>query len=161
MRCEFSLINDCNGISTNCAISLTLSDISFVLRIIDLPGGNFSNISLYEFDQYESGVSIYLWKLLINSSLSLSDPLGRSNGNPLSIIVIAGINGSGKTTLLEYLANYDTSPKFKGEDYIDIYLNGENLTIFRDSNKKKTKGIKELKNKIMYLPAKFEGKEDL
>jgi ABC-type multidrug transport system fused ATPase/permease subunit len=39
-----------------------------------------------------------------------------TNGSPLSIIVLAGINGSGKTTLLEYLAKYDTSPKFKGED---------------------------------------------
>jgi predicted ATP-binding protein involved in virulence len=84
-----------------------------------------------------------------------------TDGSPLSIIVLAGINGSGKTTLLEYLAKYDTSPKFKGEDYIDIYLNGKNLSIYRDSNKKKTKGIKELKNKIMYLPATFEGREDL
>jgi predicted ATP-binding protein involved in virulence len=77
------------------------------------------------------------------------------------IIVIAGINGSGKTSLLEYIKNFETSPKFDCEDYIDIYLNGSNTRIKKNSKYKSTRGIKEFKKSIVYLAVSFNEIEEL
>ena len=79
----------------------------------------------------------------------------------MPVIVIAGINSSGKTTLLKYIADFDTTPKFDGKDRMNIYLNGSNLTIYKDSKKKKTSGINDYKNSIIYLPVAFDNMMDL
>lgn len=74
------------------------------------------------------------------------------NNKICPIIILAGINGSGKTTLLEYIKNYDTSPKYDSTDHINIYINGSNTTIYKNSKKKQTDGINELKKSVVYLP---------
>jgi len=86
--------------------------------------------------------------------------LDKDNKLP-AVTVLAGINGSGKTTLLEHMAGFDTSPKFEGEDYIEIYLNGEPLTIYKDSKKKQTNGIREYKSSVIYCPVDFGNLVDL
>jgi predicted ATP-binding protein involved in virulence len=78
-----------------------------------------------------------------------------------AVTILAGINGSGKTTLLEYLSGFDTSPKFDGEEYIEIYLNGEPLTIYKDSKKKQTNGIREYKSGVIYCAVDFGNIIDL
>jgi ABC-type lipoprotein export system ATPase subunit len=78
-----------------------------------------------------------------------------------AVTVLAGINGSGKTTLLEYMDSFETSPKFDGEEYIEIYLNGEPLTIYKDSKKKQTNGIREYKSGVIYCPVYFGNIVDL
>ncbi|HID98813.1 MAG TPA: hypothetical protein EYP59_00790 [Thiotrichaceae bacterium] len=97
------------------------------------------------------------YKMFYDFKLNLLD---KDNKLP-SVTVLAGINGSGKTTLLEYIAGFDTSPKFEGEDYIEIYLNGEPLTIYKDSKKKQTNGIREYKSSVIYCPVDFGNIVDL
>jgi predicted ATP-binding protein involved in virulence len=97
------------------------------------------------------------YKMFSDFKLNLLD---KDNTLP-PVTVLAGINGSGKTTLLEYLASFDTSPKFEGEDYIDIYLNGEPLSLYKDSKKKQTNGIREYKNSVIYCPVDFGNLVDL
>lgn len=92
--------------------------------------------------------SIYIesYKMFNNFHINFLD----KNDKITPIIVIAGINGSGKTNLLEYIKNFETSPKFDCEDYIDIYLNGSNTRIKKNSKYKSTTGIKEFKNSRIY-----------
>ncbi|MEN8220601.1 MAG: AAA family ATPase [Pseudomonadota bacterium] len=97
------------------------------------------------------------YKMFHNFKLNLLD-----KDNKLQpVTVLAGINGSGKTTLLEYIGGFDTSPKFDGEEYIEIYLNGEPLTIYKDSKKKQTNGIREYKSGVIYCPVDFGNLVDL
>ena len=61
---------------------------------------------------------------------------------------------------MEYIAGFE-SPKFEGEEYIEIYLNGEPLTIYKDSKKKQTNGIREYKSSVIYCPVDFGNIVDL
>ena len=97
------------------------------------------------------------YKMFHDCKLNLLD---KDNKLP-AVTVIAGVNGSGKTTLLEYIGDFDTSPKFNGEEYIEIYLNGELLTIYKDSKKKQTNGIREYKSGVIYCPVDFGNIVDL
>lgn len=103
--------------------------------------------------------SIYIesYKMFNNFHINFLD----KNDKITPIIVIAGINGSGKTSLLEYIKNFETSPKFDCEDYIDIYLNGSNTRIKKNSKYKSTTGIKEFKNSIVYLAVNFNEIDEL
>ncbi|MCK5716871.1 MAG: AAA family ATPase [Thiomargarita sp.] len=70
-----------------------------------------------------------------------------------AVTVLSGINGCGKTTLLEYINRFDTSPQFDGEDHIEIFLQGKPFTIYKDSKKKHTQGIREYKSGgVIYYP---------
>jgi hypothetical protein len=107
-------------------------------------------------DSNRKGLNIR--KIFIDSHKIFSDiqiNLVDKDGKSQPIIIIAGINGSGKTTLLEYIANFDTTPTFDKKDHVDIDLNGENLTIYKDSKKKQTNGITDFKNGVIYLPIDF------
>ena len=96
-------------------------------------------------------------KMFYDFKLNLLD---KDNKLP-AVTLLAGINGSGKTTLLEYIGGFDTSPKFDGEDYIEIYLNGEPLSIYKNSKKKQTNGIREYKSSVIYCPVDFGNLVDL
>ncbi len=109
------------------------------------------------------GLFIENYKMFNDFHISLTD----KTGNPLPVVVIAGVNGSGKTTLLEYINNFITDSRFGGGDYLEVQSD-ESLEIGEKTRKiyKSSKlnnnivGFKDLKDSIRYFPIDVDATKD-
>ncbi|CAA6825081.1 MAG: Unknown protein [uncultured Sulfurovum sp.] len=90
------------------------------------------------------------YKMFNNFDINFMD----KNGNPLPIIVIAGINGSGKTTLLEYIFRdnfLNIGPFYvENSNCIELIDNNEIKTLNNEARKKK----KEIDNYLKEMSKK-------